>query len=57
MAKPEQKNFNAPDERRTPPNVEVASVTFGDRVFTRITYFPGFRWSVHMKPIAGTDLC
>jgi hypothetical protein len=23
----------------------------------RVVYPPGFRWSVHMKPIVGTDLC
>lgn len=23
----------------------------------RVIYKPGFRWSTHMKPIVGTDLC
>jgi hypothetical protein len=23
----------------------------------RMIYPPGFRWSTHMKPVAGTDLC
>jgi mannose-6-phosphate isomerase-like protein (cupin superfamily) len=57
VAQPEQKSFDTPDERRTPHNVEVAIVTFGDRTFSRITYFPGFRWTVDMKLVAGTDLC
>jgi hypothetical protein len=41
---------------------EVGGVTIdvaragGARV-KRIVYQPGFRWSTHMKPIVGTDLC
>ncbi|MCA1563642.1 MAG: hypothetical protein LC804_26470, partial [Acidobacteria bacterium] len=23
----------------------------------RVVYLPGFRWSIHMKPIIGTELC
>jgi hypothetical protein len=57
MATLEKRSFDAPDERRTPPHAEVAFVKFGDRTFSRITYFPGFRWTTDMKPIAGTDLC
>lgn len=57
MATLEQRSFDAPDERRTPPNVEVSIVRFGDRAFSRVTYYPGFRWTTDMKPVAGTDLC
>jgi mannose-6-phosphate isomerase-like protein (cupin superfamily) len=57
MATFEKRSFDAPDERRTPSNAEVASVKLGDRAVTRVTYFPGFRWSTDMKPVAGTDLC
>lgn len=57
MAKPEKKSFNTPDERRTPPKAEMSFVKFGDRVFVRSINYPGFRWTVDMKPVAGTDLC
>lgn len=57
MAKLEKRTFDAPDERSTPPRAEVATVRFGARAFTRVTYFPGFRWTTDMKPVAGTALC
>jgi mannose-6-phosphate isomerase-like protein (cupin superfamily) len=53
----EKKSFNAPDERRTPPNTTMELVRFGDRIVARITYHPGWRWTNDIKPTAGTDLC
>ena len=43
-------------------HIEVAGVRidisrFGTGRVKRVTYPPGFRWSEHMKPISGTDLC
>jgi mannose-6-phosphate isomerase-like protein (cupin superfamily) len=57
MATAEKKNFATPEELRTPPKTEVAIVKFGDRMVQRITYHPGWRWSVDIKPGAGTDSC
>lgn len=57
MASFEKKNFNAPDERRTPPNTTVDTVGFGGRTVARITYHPGWRWAKDIKPTAGGDLC
>jgi mannose-6-phosphate isomerase-like protein (cupin superfamily) len=57
MARLEKKNFNAPDEQRTPPNTTMDMVRFGDRTVTRITYRPGWRWTNDIKPTAGADLC
>jgi hypothetical protein len=57
MARIEKKSFNAPDERRTPSNTTMEIVRFGDRMVARITYFPGWRWTQDIKPVAGTDLC
>lgn len=57
MASLEKKNFNAPDERRAPPNTAMETVNFGGRTVTRITYQPGWRWTTDIKPVAGTDLC
>jgi mannose-6-phosphate isomerase-like protein (cupin superfamily) len=57
MASLEKKSFTAPDERRTPPNTTMETVRFGDRMVTRISYQPGWRWTNDIKPVAGTDLC
>jgi hypothetical protein len=57
MAGLEKKSFNAPDERRTPPNTAMEMVRFGDRIVARITYRPGWRWTSDIKPVAGADLC
>jgi quercetin dioxygenase-like cupin family protein len=53
----EHKSFTEPDETRAFPHgrldlVEVAGTQIG-----RITAQPGWRWSEHVKPIAGTELC
>jgi hypothetical protein len=57
MTRLEKKDFNAPDERRTPPNTTMEMVRFGDRIVARITYHRGWRWTNDIKPTAGTDLC
>jgi quercetin dioxygenase-like cupin family protein len=58
MATLEFKNLASPDETRPFVDngkvdvVAVAGVTIGRGVFE-----PGWRWSEHVKPIAGTDSC
>jgi hypothetical protein len=53
-----KKNFNSPDETATPAEkLKVDTVTFGDKKFQRITAEPGWKWSEHVKPVAGTDSC
>jgi Cupin domain len=58
MASIEVKSFDSPDETRPFEGkgkldvVEVAGRTVGRSVFE-----PGWRWSVNVKPIAGTDSC
>lgn len=37
--------------------VKVEAVRAGEARVKRIVYPAGFRWSTHMKPIVGTDLC
>jgi hypothetical protein len=32
-------------------------VRTGDARVKRVVYPPGFRWSTHMKPVVGTDVC
>ena len=43
-------------------HIEVAGVSIdvsraGNGRVKRVTYPAGFRWSTHMKPISGTDMC
>jgi hypothetical protein len=37
--------------------LQIDIVKTGAARVKRIIYPPGFRWSTHMKPVAGTDLC
>jgi hypothetical protein len=57
MATAERKELNSPDEVRSFERghldvIEIAGGTVG-----RMTLEPGWRWSEHVKPIAGTELC
>jgi quercetin dioxygenase-like cupin family protein len=56
-AKAEQKTFATPDETRTFENGKVELVHVGNSDIGRLTLEPGWRWSEHVKPIAGTDSC
>jgi hypothetical protein len=53
----EQKGFAAPDEVRTFEHGELRLLTMGGGEIGQLTLQPGWRWSEHVKPIAGTDLC
>ena len=57
MASAEQKTFAAPDESRTFERGQLDLLTIGGSEIGRLTLHPGWRWSEHIKPIAGTDLC
>ena len=54
-----RKNFDAPDETRPfeegKGKLEVINTDSG--VVGRATFAPGWKWSKHVKPIAGTDSC
>lgn len=54
---PEYHDFARPDEVRTfeKGRLELISTPSGD--VGRMLLEPGWRWSEHVKPIAGTDLC
>ena len=57
MASPEQKTFAAPDETREFEHGQLDLVRIGESDIGRLTLQPGWRWSEHVKPIAGTDWC
>src|SRR5215471_7996937 len=44
-------------DRREVGGVTIEVVSAGASRVKRMIYPPGFRWSTHMKPIVGTDLC
>jgi hypothetical protein len=57
MTKAEQKNLDRADETRTFDNGRVDLVRIGSGEVGRLTLQPGWRWSEHVKPIAGTQWC
>ena len=57
MATAEQARFDAPNETRTFPFGKLDLLKIGGSEIGRLTLEPGWRWSEHVKPIAGTELC
>jgi quercetin dioxygenase-like cupin family protein len=57
MAMAEQKSFNTADETRSFECGTMDILTIGGSEIGRLTLQPGWRWSEHVKPIAGTELC
>jgi quercetin dioxygenase-like cupin family protein len=57
--KMERKRFDKPDETRPfkDGKGKVEVVTVGDHTVGRGIFEPGWRWSEHVKPIAGTPSC
>ena len=57
MAVAERKDFNASDETRTFEKGKVDLINIGGGVVGRLTLEPGWRWSLHVKPVAKTEWC
>jgi class 3 adenylate cyclase len=57
MTRLQRRRFTEPDEVRPIPNGRIEVVSLDDRVIGRMTYEPGWRWSVDVKPIAATQSC
>src|SRR5205807_8571711 len=53
----EQASFDKPDEIRTFEKGRVEIINVGGAEVGRLTFEPGWRWSEHVKPKAGTDWC
>jgi len=57
MARAEQKDFRVPDETRTFERGRLDLLRVGGSEIGRLTLEPGWRWSEHVKPLAGTEWC
>ena len=59
MAKLERKSFDKADDTRPfkDGKGKVDVVALGDHTVGRGVFEPGWRWSEHVKPIAGTPSC
>jgi mannose-6-phosphate isomerase-like protein (cupin superfamily) len=54
----ESKSFDAPDETRPFADKGMAQVvTVANSQVLKGRFEPGWRWSEHVRPIAGTDSC
>ena len=51
------KSFDNPDEIRYFEKGKFEVVKIGGSTIGRATYEPGWKWSVHVSPLVGTDLC
>jgi hypothetical protein len=51
------RRFDEPDETRHFDKGRLDLVTIGGLTLGRAAYEPGWKWSVHVAPIAGTPLC
>ena len=57
MAGVQSRDFDSPDETRTPDKTQVDVVRMGSTAAARLTLEPGWRWSDCVKPVAGTESC
>jgi quercetin dioxygenase-like cupin family protein len=58
MAGLESKSFDAPDDVRPfTDKGEAQVVTLAGSSVVKARFEPGWRWSEHLRPIAGTDSC
>ena len=57
MAGVEGRNFESPDETRTPDKTTIELVNLAGGQIGRYTFQPGWRWSECIKPVAKTETC
>ena len=51
------KRFDAPDETRVFEKGKFEIVHIGGMMIGRASYEPGWKWSEHVSPVAGTEFC
>jgi len=57
MPDAEHKNLSSADETRSFERGKVELINIAGGTVGRLTLEPGWRWSQHVKPIAGTQWC
>jgi hypothetical protein len=57
VASAERKDLNKADETRTFEKGKVDLINIGGGTVGRLTLEPGWPWSKHVKPVAGTEWC
>ncbi len=57
MSAAERKTFDHPDETRSFENGSLDLVDVAGAQIGRLVLEPGWRWSDHVKPLAGTEWC
>jgi len=57
MAGVEKRDFDSPDETRTPDKTRVDVVHLGGTTAARFAMEPGWSWEACVKPVAGTESC
>ena len=58
MADIVKKSFSSPDEVQNPgEKLKVEIVTVDGLKFQKVTAEPGWKWSSHLKTVAGTESC
>ena len=57
MARRVSGTFGDPDQVETIAEVHTETLEIGDLTIGRIVTPPGWRWSTHIRPIVGTELC
>jgi hypothetical protein len=51
------KRFDDPDEVREFEKGRFEVIRIGELTIGRATYEPGWKWSDHVRPLAGTEFC
>lgn len=57
MARAEQRKLDSPDETRTFERGKLDLIHMEGGTIGRLTLQPGWKWSEHVKPLAGTRSC
>jgi len=57
MPRLQSKRLSAPDSTRSFPGGDAVLVNVGETAVGRAIYEPGWRWTTHIRQIAGTDHC
>src|SRR6188474_1230943 len=57
MPRLQSKSFDAPDQTRSVARASLKLVHIGEVAVGHAVWQPGWRWSVDLKPIAGTASC